>query len=348
VYFNSLIIFNPNKIMIRISLLILIFLFSFSYGFAGGDRGIYDVYPSAEKAKQVLSRPLIIQKKEIDPKEREKLLKKDPEGLKLEENITQLFNDVIVNVFKENYKGSNNISLMSLEEIGKLDVNNSTVIKHNLYRNCYTGPDHKKHCETTYTFFITLGNSAEQQGRFSFTDDMLTEEDLLFLCQQINNVMADAAAGKPNPSQNDFFEKMKETAKGKTLVLSPRELGSKFTKEEIRKVYNGDLEFVDSIQFLNKYILEKKAGKMYIATGYNGPLYGVAYYLVDAETGKIISAMASGGFRVSIGTRPRKEQLKPFNYSFEERQKMTTILYEFKPQHNLTKTHFKYWSKKQE
>src|ERR1051325_8662526 len=76
--------------------------------------------PSKDGASEMLKRPVVIAMREMDPKDAEKMKKKEPAQFDFQNNYNKYFNETMKFYFQKYFKGSKIIEMKSLADADKL------------------------------------------------------------------------------------------------------------------------------------------------------------------------------------------------------------------------------------
>jgi hypothetical protein len=302
---------------------------------------LFSPLPSKEAAAEFLKRPLVLCKREVDPKEAEKLKKKNPEQLKFDEGYNQYFNDAMKLYFDTLFKGSKTIELKSEAEVNALISSGSSnvaiVMASDMSRKFSVG-EHTKN-QDTYSFRMILPDKKDDELIISFMSNILSDADFVFLVQQINIHLEKIAAGEATPSYDLTNKTMAAKLKDMKLIVNLQKIDNDLTKDEITKNYPYSVEFVDSLASYEDIITGQKPGYAYIAPVWSSTLWGAGYVVVDAGTGEILCIISAGGVNYAIGWRPAKTG----NFSMDNynRKHYSFDVITFKRKYELQTGHFK-------
>ena len=148
---------------------------------------IYSPYPDQATASQLLTRPLIIQTKVMDEKEKQKLMKNDPESVEFQEAYNAYYQQSLKYYFDNKFIGSKEILLLSPSGIDSLVASGTSkyaILRGgHLQRNFVVGG--KNMSKDTYSFTMTFSEEPTARLIISFTEETLTNTDFLFLAYQI-------------------------------------------------------------------------------------------------------------------------------------------------------------------
>lgn len=307
----------------------------------------YTYYPDSYAAQELLKRPLIIEVREINAKTKKKLEAKSPEALKFEESYNEYYQASLKYFFENNYIGSKDISFKTSAEINQLmaagDIKN-TIIRGGSIESSYDMGG-KTISQYVYAFDLYLSEDKESKLTVSFLNDILTDPDYLFLVQQINNILKDAAANQVCPSQGMLIKGYAAKAAGKTLIVSGNSLSDKLTKEKILAIYKYPIQFIEDGIVYDSLILAKTKDIIYINSTFSPLAYGVNYLIINAETGEVLLNMSAGGLTISIGTRPSVEKMQQMGYgntSIVSRNRFYTEFIKIRPKQSFDKSHYSY------
>ncbi len=306
---------------------------------------IYTPYPKTENAKKIISRTLIIEKREVDEDTAEKLKKKNPHQLKFENDYNNFFNERLLELFQKEFFGSKDIITKTTSEVEQLLDSKSTkyviLRNQNMERSFQVNRSFKD--VDTYTFSLILPDLKKEQLMISFTYDILSDPDFTFLIQQINDNLQRASKGEESIELDDINDNRAAQLKGKKLIITDKLLNPKLTLEDIKKVYKLDIEYITDNSKYNEIISNKTPGYAYITSAFTPLTMGTCYFVVNTENGNILEAMSLGGVTFSISTRPSKAMM-PYA-SKADRSKFTVDLLTLRPTETLKEKHFEYLNK---
>ncbi|HKR07194.1 MAG TPA: hypothetical protein VJY62_21335 [Bacteroidia bacterium] len=299
---------------------------------------------SKEAAAEFLKRPLVLCKREVDPKKAEKLSKKDPEQLKSEETYNNYFNQAMKLYFDSLYKGSKTIELKSEQEVNALIQASSPAVAIVLpvsMDRTLTLNGKTKYLET-YSFNMMLPDKNNEEFIISFMSDLLSDADFVFLVQQINIHLQKIIAGETLPSYSWSNKNTAGKLKNLKLIVNMQKIKEGLTKEEITENYKYPIEFVDSLSDYEDIVTGQKPGYAYITSVWSPTLWGAGYIVVDAGTGEILSILSAGGVHVAIGWQPPKTG----NWAQDKYNKRYAFdVIQFKVKYSLKGGHFKQFNK---
>jgi hypothetical protein len=305
---------------------------------------LFSPVPSRATAAEFLKRPLVICKREIDAKDAEKLMKKDPDQFNAQQAYNDYFNGALELYFDSLFKGSKNIEFKSEEEVNALLKSGSSsvavIVPKTLKRMFFVGG--KRKLDDAFSFEMTLPENKDEAFIVSFTSDLLSDADFVFLVQQINSNLQKIIAGEPLPSYDYCNKNTAGKLKNLKLIVNLQKISEDLTKEEITKNYTYPIEFVDSLSDYEEIVTGQKPGYAYITCVWSETLWGPGYIAVDAATGEILSILSAGGVHISIGVKPPKTG----NYSRDKYNKRFAFdVIKFKVKYELKAGHFKSFNK---
>jgi len=304
----------------------------------------YAPYPDQATAKTLMSRPLVIELRTIKEKERQKLMKNDPEELKFQEDYNAYYNQTLKDYFSSKYTGSKEITFMnptSIDSLVKSGTSKYAILRGgSLERFFVVGGKQMK--KDTYSFSMFLSEKENPELVISFIQETLTDSDFLFLLQQINEIIKNASSGGSSPDYETMNKNFPDRINGKKLLIPESLLNEKLTKEDIQKAYTLPLEFVSNEDYEAKLKSESK-DYVYLTGSFSASLQGYTCNVISAENGQILLAMAVGGVTFYVHTRPSKEQMKSLGYSMaslSDRNKYSVTLFTTKPKFSVKDSHF--------
>jgi len=304
---------------------------------------LFSPVPSKETAMEILKRPVVICKREVGEKEAEKLSKKDPDQLQFMDTYNKYFNETLKLYFDTLYEGSKDIQVKSVAEVNVLVESHSNKVAvlqaENLRRSFWAGRNEKEQETFSFRLFLPDGKEDDQGLLISFTNDILTDADFVFLIQQINIHLQKISAGEQLPSYDYTNKNQAQRLKDLKLIVNLDKVNEKLTKEEIQSNYSYPMEFVGRLETYEDIVTGRKAGYAYITEIWSTSVWGLGYVAVDASNGEILCILGSGSVHFSIGIKESSGTKRPKAFARGH------DIVSFKPKYSLKAAHFKYFNK---
>lgn len=251
--------------------------------------------PTQSDAVALQQRVLVVELLSLLP-EREKKLAKNPEKLAAEKAFIAHYNQLIRETLPTYWKVNQRIEFKLPEEANRIIINKYAVLRASDMERCFWLSNGKSKCEDTFSFVLYKAEDRKKvQFILSIPDaQRLSAGDVVFMCQQFNNAMADAANGATEKQYTHkyFVQHAAPTlAQRKVLFLEPT---LKVEKEKIAGLYTHPFEIASDQASMEAVITTQDSAYAYLNAVWAPAFLGFGYVATDAKDGRTLLMMGSG------------------------------------------------------